>query len=138
MLNKVFPMDQYSIRSLDEIVSLVQLRRAKISFGSRILDVGCGTGKFLGHLNRIGFKNLYGLDPFLREDITYPEGVKVWRKSICDIHMTFDLIMFHHSFEHMSDPLEMLRAVNRNLSGHGLCVIRIPVVNVLCMGKVRH
>jgi 2-polyprenyl-3-methyl-5-hydroxy-6-metoxy-1,4-benzoquinol methylase len=127
VLSKIFPLDKNGIENNSKI-EFNQLKRMGISFRSKILDVGCGTGEVLRYLNRIGFKNLYGIDPFVREDITYPEGVKVWKKSICDIHMNFDLIMFHHSFEHMSDPLEVLRAVNRNLSGHGLCVIRIPVV----------
>ena len=41
--------------------------RIEINYNSKILDVGCGAGNFLYSLNKIGFKNLVGVDPYLRE-----------------------------------------------------------------------
>ncbi|HPO68526.1 MAG TPA: methyltransferase domain-containing protein [Candidatus Pacearchaeota archaeon] len=37
--------------------------------------------------------------------------------------------MFHHSFEHISNPLETLYFSNKLLSDNGVCLIRIPVVD---------
>ena len=34
--------------------------------------------------------------------------------------------MFHHSFEHIVDPLSTLRAAHERLSEGGCCLIRIP------------
>ena len=41
---------------------------------------------------------------------------------------SWDVIMFHHSFEHLSDQVETIRSVARLLSKNGLCIIRIPTV----------
>lgn len=37
--------------------------------------------------------------------------------------------MFHHSFEHISDPLEALETVRSLLAPNGRCLIRVPVVS---------
>ena len=39
--------------------------RAGISRDSKILDVGCGSGKLLRKLSELGFTNITGLDPFI-------------------------------------------------------------------------
>jgi hypothetical protein len=41
---------------------------------------------------------------------------------------SWDVIMFHHSFEHMSEPHATLSSVARLMSRDGCCLIRIPVV----------
>jgi SAM-dependent methyltransferase len=41
---------------------------------------------------------------------------------------TFDLIMFHHSLEHISDQQETLRSAARRLHHSGHVLVRIPVV----------
>ena len=62
---------------------------------------------FLNYLNGLGFTNLTGIDPFLESDIYYPNGVKVLRKGISELEGTYKVIMLHHSFEHMSEPLDV-------------------------------
>jgi hypothetical protein len=37
--------------------------------------------------------------------------------------------MFHHSFEHVPDPINTLISVSRRLSKIGLCLIRIPTIS---------
>jgi len=93
---------------------------------SAILDVGCGSGLLLNYLSHIGFTNLTGADPFIANDINY-EVVKVHKQSIHEIEGKWDLIMFHHSYEHISDPLETLISVASKLTENGQCLIRIPV-----------
>jgi hypothetical protein len=41
----------------------------------------------------------------------------------------WDWVMFHHSFEHVPDPLETLRAAACLLARGGTCLIRIPTVS---------
>jgi len=100
-----------------------------INFKSRILDFGCGTGKLLQILYHFGFRNLTGVDAFIKEDIFYPNGIKIYKRSLSELEPYFDLIMFHHSFEHLPNPLETLRETYRLLPEGKFCLIRIPIVN---------
>jgi SAM-dependent methyltransferase len=52
--------------------------------------------------------------------------VRVLKRQIDSVEGEFDLIMFHHSFEHVVDPLATLRAVHERLRDQGRCLIRIP------------
>jgi SAM-dependent methyltransferase len=100
-----------------------------INLNTRILDVGCGSGNALYSLRLYGFNNLLGVEPYLRDDITYSNGLKIVKKQIFDISGEFDVIMFHHSFEHIDTPLETIQATRKFLAPDGVCIIRIPVVD---------
>ncbi len=94
---------------------------------SRILDVGCGRGELLYDMAEMGYTCLTGVDPFLERDIAYPNGVRVFRKTIRELEGSFDLIMFHHSLEHIRDQHETLRSAARLLADGGHCLVRIPL-----------
>jgi 2-polyprenyl-3-methyl-5-hydroxy-6-metoxy-1,4-benzoquinol methylase len=100
-----------------------------VSKGSRILDVGCGTGARLYGLSNAGFDHVLGIDPFIDETIRYKNGLTILKQSIYQTDGPWDVIMFHHSFEHVPDPLETLRDVRRLLAPDGVCLIRIPVAS---------
>lgn len=102
--------------------------RDNISFKSKILDVGCGNGGLLHDLHFLGFKYLFGIDPFNGKETASDNPVRIGKMAIHDVDEVFDLIMFHHSFEHMPDPFETLAKVPSILSSNGICLIRIPVV----------
>ena len=94
------------------------------------MDVGRGSGFILYSLREIGFKNLLGIDPYVQNDIRYTNGVEVLKKTIREINESgWELIMFHHSFEHVSEPAETLQSISRLLFRNGICLIRIPVVS---------
>ncbi|HEV2132304.1 MAG TPA: class I SAM-dependent methyltransferase [Longimicrobiaceae bacterium] len=94
---------------------------------SRILDVGCGRGELLYDMAERGYTCLTGVDPFLAEDIEYPGGPRIFSKTIHELEGSFDLIMFHHSLEHIPDQQETLRSAARLLVRGGHCLVRIPV-----------
>lgn len=98
---------------------------------SRILDIGCGSGSFLCALSKIGFTNLHGVDLYLKASITYDNGVTVHKGSIdnVDSDSQWDLIMFHHSLEHMDNQLAVLQTARQLLAPGGFCLIRIPIVS---------
>lgn len=99
----------------------------KLQKTDRILDVGCGNGALLFDLSENGFKSLLGVDPFVEKELSYPNGVKVQKQTLEDTAGTFDLIMMHHAFEHMNEPLLVLQAARARLAVTGTLLIRIPV-----------
>jgi SAM-dependent methyltransferase len=99
------------------------------SSAERILDVGCGSSPYLlAAFHRSGFRAVEGVDPFIAQDCTY-NGVPVWRKRIEDMHGPYGLVMFHHSLEHVPDPVATLRTAAGLLRPGGCCIVRIPVVD---------
>ena len=94
---------------------------------SRILDFGCGAGRLLQSLHYFGFRDLTGADAFIESDIEYQTGVKIQKRPLSDLEGPFDLVMLHHSFEHLPDPAAELREIKRLLAPDGNCLIRIPV-----------
>jgi SAM-dependent methyltransferase len=92
----------------------------------RILDVGCGQGELLYHLKAAGCNHVTGVDPYLTA--APPDGLDVRTCDLGELSGQWDLIMFHHSFEHMADGSEVLRDVKRLLAPAGWCIIRIPVI----------
>jgi len=102
--------------------------KTKIDYNSKILDVGCGMGSLLYSLNETGLKNLMGVDLYINKEILN-DDIKVYKKSIYDLadNQKFDLIMFNHSFEHISDQLQTLIKASKLLSKCGTCLIRIPI-----------
>lgn len=95
---------------------------------AQILDVGCGLGALLCSLSDLRFTNLLGVDPFIAQDIGYENGLKILKTDVSNVEGKWDLIMLHHSFEHVPDPTKTLQAISRLLKPNGYCVIRIPTV----------
>lgn len=106
------------------------VRRAGVTkLDSPILDVGCGLGDRLMTLRREGFSNLTGVDPFIEEDINYPNGIRIHKSSLFDIKGNYDFITMHHSFEHMPEPMTVLEKLNTLLNAQRVALIRIPVAD---------
>ena len=100
-----------------------------LTLETNVLDFGCGNGKLLQTLDYFGFKDLTGADAFIEQEIRYPSGVKIYKKSLAEIQTKFDFVMLHHSFEHLPDPLESLAQIHRILNPNKYCLIRIPLIN---------
>ncbi len=115
-----------ALKPADDLRALQPL---PVTQASRILDVGCGAGTLLMRLFRIGYRNVTGIDPFLEADRASPDGPSLLRRTIHEVEREWDLIMFHHSFEHLPDPLATLRSVARHLAPDGVCLIRMPTTS---------
>lgn len=108
---------------------LLALQELSLSSEASILDVGCGNGLRLYALRQIGFQHLLGIDPFIQEDKTYRNGLSIEKRTIENVAGSWDVIMFHHVFEHIDDPLGALIRVKHLLKPSGSCVLRIPTVS---------
>lgn len=109
--------------------SMQAIRRSGISRQAKVLDVGCGSGRLLLDLAYLGFTDLSGADPFISADIIHPEGPRVYKRQLAEMTGTFDLIMLHHSFEHMSEPARVMAEIDRLLRPGGELIVRIPVAS---------
>src|SRR5215472_13549461 len=80
-------------------------------------------------LREIGFTNVMGVDLYIANEIDHGNGVKVCKGTLDVIEPSWDVIMLHHSFEHMTNPLQTLQAIVQHLSPGGICLIRIPIAS---------
>ncbi len=105
------------------------LKKVHSGFQSQIADVGCGNGQLLYELHASGYKNLFGFDPFLEKSLCLENGLELKKASLMDSERIFDLIMMHHSFEHMEFPDQVLSACFERLKPGGQLLIRTPVAD---------
>jgi SAM-dependent methyltransferase/glycosyltransferase involved in cell wall biosynthesis len=102
--------------------------QARVSPGSAILDVGCGSGALLRALRAQGFTNLTGVDPFIAQPVREPH-LRIEKCELRDLTGSFDLVMLHHSLEHVPNPREQLRAAAARLAPGGALLLRIPIAD---------
>ena len=107
--------------------SLANLAPALTHRTQRILEIGCGSGALLKSLRAIGFKHLTGADAFIEADVRIDRDFIIRKASLADIDGRFDVIMFHHSLEHMPDQHTVFRQIADRLQPAGKCVIRVPL-----------
>lgn len=103
------------------------LKYTRAGYQDAILDVGTGNGGLLATYASHGFTNLTGIDPFMSESRNLG-NVRLLKKSLFDLDESFDVIMLHHSLEHMFEPLHALKQVYRLLKPGGRALVRIPVM----------
>lgn len=118
-------------RAMDWVAPSIYMRGLHIpgiTANARILDVGCGSGRNTAALGNIGFRDVTGVDPFLEADIHYPNGVTIRKMDLSDLEGRWDVIYFHHSFEHVPDPRATIKLASRRLAPAGTLVLSMPVV----------
>lgn len=103
------------------------LNRLEPNLKDKIADVGCGNGQLIYELHVGGFKNLHGFDPFAEGDAMLAENCYLWKKELSEADYSFDIIMMHHSFEHMSDPKQVLTDCYNHLNPGGKLLVRTPI-----------
>jgi SAM-dependent methyltransferase len=101
--------------------------------GSRLLDVGAGTGEYLARMAKLGWE-VWGLEPTLSlarvaaARPAIPAG-RIEAKAIeCATYedSIFDAVALSHSLEHLHDPRSALRKIRRWLRPGGLLRVWIP------------
>lgn len=104
-----------------------EIRGLGLRSNDRILDVGCGNGRFLALLRHAGFRQLSGVDPFMPEDHAQLEGIALHRTGIEAFHGEFDAIFIQHTLEHMPDQGRTVRDLRRLTAPGGRVIVRIPI-----------
>lgn len=95
---------------------------------TKILDVGCGCGDWLIRCAMKGYGNLYGCDPFIDDNIQYGNVINIRKCTIHEIEGkdSFDIIRMGDSFEHVTDPYEVLVSAGDLLKDGGMIELIIP------------
>lgn len=124
-LDKYYGSDYYSFQVLEDPDMQFD---TPVTHLDKVLDVGCGGGDWLLQMARSGWGNLYGCDPFLESGRRYGSRITIRNCSIHEMEGdgTFDWIHMGDSFEHMEDPLEVLKSVWRLLKPGGILQMGIP------------
>lgn len=99
-----------------------------------ILDIGCGNGKFLNILNKLGFQNLYGID-------ISSQQIEIAKKSnlinvecidslifLKNVKEKYDVILLIDVLEHLEleYSLELINLIYKALKKDGKLFIQVP------------
>lgn len=95
----------------------------------KLLDVGCGCGALLKLLKDDGWET-HGVDISSYATKKVEEiGLDVFTGELIEagfLDKYFDIVILHHSLEHIYDPAEVLREVFRILKDNGILIIGVP------------
>ncbi|MDD3985470.1 MAG: class I SAM-dependent methyltransferase [Methanobacterium sp.] len=111
-----------------------KLEKLEIDLDSKILDVGCGSGRLLYSFKALGFKNLTGVDPYINKTINKNE-ISIYKKTIHELEGKYDLIILKNVLEHTHDQLETLIKISKLLTSNGISIITIPLKNKYIWNK---
>jgi 2-polyprenyl-3-methyl-5-hydroxy-6-metoxy-1,4-benzoquinol methylase len=110
--------------------------------GGRLLDFGCGGGKFLLRMHRLGWR-VTGLDasPAAVERVRGELGLHALVGTLPHVDLapaSFDRVTMRQSLEHVHDPLRILREAHRLLKPGGTLVASVPNIDSLAYRMFEH
>lgn len=103
--------------------------RVGVTREDSVLDIGGGGGGHIQSLIDLGFENALAIDPFIEDNVEIGGRIIARKAAIFEITERFDLITFHHSFEHMDQQQRVLEKARDLLTETGKILIRIPTVS---------
>ncbi|MGB3776427.1 MAG: class I SAM-dependent methyltransferase, partial [Leeuwenhoekiella sp.] len=101
---------------------------SNFSKGSKILDLGAGTGDFLAEA-KVRNWQVDGIEPNNNaRDLALKKGIAL-KNDKSEISDTFDVISMWHVLEHVYDLMEYIKFLKRHLKAQGLLLIAVPNYN---------
>lgn len=93
--------------------------------GGKVLDFGCGDGKFLDRLQNRGW-DTYGIEPAMSVAFSRHRRLEVPPQD-----GSFDFVILHHVLEHVPEPLDLLRQLAGATREGGVLFISLPRLDTL-------
>lgn len=115
------------------VVDFFKIRRIeKHRKKGKILDVGCGSGRFLKNMQKRGWE-VYGVDTSREACKLANEELKqnIFNRELEECPFPdayFDVITLWHVLEHVLNPNQVLREINKILKGNGILIIEVPSI----------
>lgn len=99
--------------------------------GGRLLDIGCASGTFLLGMHALDNWSVQGVEPSTQtaEYARVVNNLDVFTGTLDEAQFPsgyFDCVTMWDVLEHVHDPLNTLREINRILKDDGILVIRVP------------
>ncbi|MBO8180439.1 MAG: class I SAM-dependent methyltransferase [Archaeoglobus sp.] len=133
-LKKYYPhiLGNYFIEKF-ELAITKELKILSNMLPGKILDVGCGSGKIIAVLEKLGW-DVYGIDLSSRaiENAKKRGLKKVYVGELTNFHFPkkyFDVVLMRHVIEHIHNPNDYLSHINKILKDDGLLIISVPNIN---------
>lgn len=131
-------------KALGKLLSLIQPIREYVrgsvlwlnaSQKGRLLDVGCGNGKFLANMRELGWKvNGVELDPLAVNIAKKHYEIEAFQGTLEEAKFEneyFDAVTINHVIEHISNPTKLLTECHRILKKGGVLIIVTPNIKSL-------
>jgi SAM-dependent methyltransferase len=99
--------------------------------GARVLDFGCGRGKFLDVLRSCGW-DTFGIEPAMATAFERHQ-----RLDVIPATPDFDLVIANHVLEHVTDPLTLLRQFAAATRPGGFLLVGVPRLDTLPIHRDR-
>ena len=121
------------LRRLNRLYHTEKMCRSleRVKVGGRLLDVGCATGNFLDRMRRRGNWQVWGVE-VNEEAARYAQerfGLDVFIGELCEAAYPasyFDVVTLWNVLEHLHDPLDTLKEINRVLKDDGVLILSVP------------
>jgi ubiquinone/menaquinone biosynthesis C-methylase UbiE len=107
---------------------------SKITKKTKVLDVGCGSGKFLAKLKKLTDCDVYGLD-LSKNAVNAARqlyNLNIFQGTISDLPYndnSFDIITAWSYIEHVNNPSDVLTKMNRLLKKNGDLILKTPNID---------
>ena len=124
---------------LESLLSHYSLKRKKnfvkcFKRAGKILDIGCGNGRFISLFASDNMWNAYGIEP---NPVGYDLSSQISKAKIFNMELSecgfqgddFDVITMWHVLEHIYEPNKLLLEIKRILKGEGILVVGVPNIS---------